>query len=240
MKKAVVIFVILALILQNSIFVPAAYDEKSNVLYKNGKLCVNISNLDSKVSEFILFLSAYGERKNLISVVNERMYTRNADADGNIYMDCHIASNAHTYKVMLWDDYSSLRPLVSAVEKENHPSAIKTLDIYNDEDIKRTADELFSNINPGSKNIRYIYDEYSAGNYLIALGLFRNYMIDNLRKTPADISGNAWGNGYYNNPIQRDLLDTMVGYMTLEEANGGIRTTIDACGALNYIDGNKP
>lgn len=239
MKKWMAILLMLAMTALNINFAFAAETEEGGTYYSNGKLCVNIGDLNAETSDFTLLIAAYDERDNLMSVTSRTGHTKDADGNNNLLFDYRMPAAARQYRVMLWDSLGGMAPLTDAVRKSYDGVTIKTLDIYTEEDIKQTADELFSNINANSEDIKYIYDEYSDGNYLTALGLFRNYMIDNLRKTPADIAGNAW-NDSYDNPINLNLLDVMVGYMTLEEANGGVRTTVDGCNMLDYIDSSQP
>ncbi len=130
-----------------------------------------------------------------------------------------------------------------AVFAEEQELLVTTLDYFTEEDIKNTADRLFSKIDDNSYTAE-IVKTYKAGEYLKALGLFRNYMIDRFRATPQEkisITGFSWDYYYL-------TADIMVGRMTREELNEKYAhradlkkvNAADVEHILDYIDSSQP
>ncbi len=207
--------------------------------YSAGKMYVNMRNNYADETDILLVAATYDQDGKLLSADSKNEHINYSDFCKDVYFDFAMPQNAVIYKVFAWKDFETLQPLSNASEKYYYNANASVLDIYSEKDIQETAEELFENINSASPDIQHIYAEYQHGNYLNALALFRNSMIDNLRKTPADIQASAW-NDSYQNTVSLNLLDTMVGYMTLDEANGGVRTTVDQCNVLDFIDSSQP
>ena len=126
---------------------------------------------------------------------------------------------------------------------EEQEILVTALDYFTEEDIKNTADRLFSKIDENSDTAE-IVKAYKSEKYLEALGLFRNYMIDRFRATPQEpisITGFSWDYTYL-------TADIMVGRMTREELNEKYAhradlkkvNAADVEHILDYIDSSQP
>ncbi len=130
---------------------------------------------------------------------------------------------------------------VPCANAEDDKLVVTALDYFTDEDIKTTADELFSLLEE-NENTSEMFSAYKNGKYLTALGLFRNYMIDKLRYAPVEpisITGFSWDYNW----IKSDI---MVGRDTIEnlnkkyEARKDLKPVADYEGTLNFIDSSLP
>jgi len=114
------------------------------------------------------------------------------------------------------------------------------LECYTDEDIKEMADMLFQYLDPKTDTANDVLRLYNAGKYKESLILFRNYMIDRIRKAPmVEIPANLGG---YGQAIWHNTIDVICGNMTIDEfnnahkSNSGFTTLSDPMGYLDYID----
>ena len=143
----------------------------------------------------------------------------------------------------------SLLPLVTMAEDEKKGTTVDGiyvpygthLDYFTDEDIKNASEKLFSMLDPESEDTKDIYKLYKGGHHLEAMILFRNYMVDRIRRTP--ISGVLMNTGGYSWDRWFEDAYILIGEWTLEERNAKWRVErpefndkFDQFGYLNYID----
>ncbi len=126
------------------------------------------------------------------------------------------------------------------------------LAIYNDTVIKETADKLFGKMNPVRELSSQAMELYKAGYYLEALGVMRNYFIDEIRKTPSEGMKSASFYTYLDKDYRYleqyryiyDIGSVVMGDMTIEEytaenSDVGMVPLIDLGGVLKYPDGKQ-
>lgn len=121
-----------------------------------------------------------------------------------------------------------------------------TLAIYDDAAIKLAADRLFSIMNPVREESKNAMILYNNGYYLEALGVMRNYMINEIRRAPLEGMQNA---AFYAGADERykymyDMGSVIMGEMTVEEYNkvttaNNMTPLRDSGGILKFPDSKQ-
>jgi len=213
---------------------------KINSFYNSGEKKINIfaENLRDKANTVSFFAASYNADGKLLNVgMFDGSYTEDSGVQAFTF-DYDSPSETASVKVMAWVKADLVPVSVSHSRKTVDFSEFSSR--YTDEEIKKAADDLFSNLTPDNQALKHIYELYNGGDYKTSLLLYRDYMVDVLRSieyVPESIQqASSFTNRYY-----YGVADVVVGYTNLDSFNadyesGSNKVYVDYENVLDFTD----
>ncbi len=207
------------------------------------KMTVYVNNLYDNANEFTLITASYNQDGVLLSAHMENKNYSYDEAEQSISVDYSMPESAVYYKVFAFVK-DTIQPL-----SWNHTGYeidySEFADRYTDEEIKETADALFSNLKADDTRTRAIYNAYKGGDYKMSLILYRDYMVDCFRNIRYD-KDSVPQTSSYTGEYYYGTADVLTGKISLEDfnakfaGNASYQQYVDYENALSYIDSEQP